>query len=310
MAFAFAYFSFLGYWFFFRLSGIELLWQVAFNGAIFALGGAAAFLIRRLNRNQDETLSLSLTGETRVPIPEPAQVAVEIRTYLAERLFIVGALFARSASEAFRRNTEITVDQALHMRGSYNKWLRQVGLWDKCELDERDLLGAPEGGWTEEQTLLNWTWCEQLRLLRWVLRIDKQIEPLAHFPKPHHSRLSDLPNWQVATLANGDVLRSWDLRAERDLAVVYTFAACAEREVRSLASEPFEDATFQEIRAKYLSAPEDFLAGIHTIRELGDDDLHALVALAAARAGYAAYLIDLLEAPSPFTFASWQESQH
>lgn len=294
------------YWFS-NLGGFEVIWRIVFNGVIFALGGAAALLIRRMNRDQDETLSLSLTGRTPPAVPESPQISLEVLTYLAERLLIVGALLGRSGRELFPKIGETTDNQVLSIRGFYNEFLRQSGLWDKCELDERSLLSVPEGEWTDEQKVALWTWFEHFRLLRWLLRLDEHIDPLAHFPKPDFNLLKDLPNWRVATLVERDTLKSWDLRAERDFAAVYTLAATAEAEFRGLVSASLDDPAFHQIRDKYLAAPEDFLAGVHTFRELEDDALRVIAASAMARAAYASYLVELLAADAPFSFASWQE---
>ncbi len=73
------------------------------------------------------------------------------------------------------------------------------------------------------------TWCEQLRLLRWALRVDDEIMPLAHFP-PLYFTLAMMPD-DVAK-ANRPMLPASDLRAERDTAHAYLARLAAESIVR------------------------------------------------------------------------------
>ena len=68
------------------------------------------------------------------------------------------------------------------VRQAGNAALRAAGLWDELTAKERDLMASPDGEWTIEEAKIRFLriWREQLRLLRWILGMDSELEPVNH----------------------------------------------------------------------------------------------------------------------------------
>jgi len=159
------------------------IWNAVFYAFIFGTGAIAAMLMRRWHRKQDELLNTSLTGRAPLHPQDFADASAEVRSYLEERALIIASLLARGASEIYLQHHRIAEGTEVVTRQVHNSLLRGAGLWDKLERPEADLATAADGLWSTEQQNDVLTWCEQLRVLRWVFGIDSEPVPLAHFPK-------------------------------------------------------------------------------------------------------------------------------
>ena len=193
-------------------------------------------------------------------------------------------------------------------RQTQNSLLREAGLWDQLELHERALSVVADGQWTNEQQNEVVKWCEHLRILRWILGIDAELIPLAHLPKIDFALSRSLLSAHAVLGQSKRMLRSWDVRIERDLALGYTARAIAELKARGLiAANPELEGWTDRLRDESLGASSDYLAGTKTVGELGDEALCVLGTTAAARERYTAYLVDQLSAEDPFSFTTWSE---
>jgi hypothetical protein len=277
--------------------------QLVFNGFAVASGIMAAILLRRAYRRDDELLNISITG--RNPVVNHARgVAPEVRAYLEERAGIVASLLARGASEIYLQHAAVAAGAAVVTRQIQNGFLRESGLWDRMEASERDLASAADGNWTAEQRSEVAKWCEQLRLLRWTLGLDTELEALAHFPEVNFLLTREFLKEKKILRATKTLLEASDLRGERDTALGYLARIVAELEARGLIRVGGE-TWMKELRAKSLGPSVDFLAGAKTIGELGDDSLRFFGAVAGARERYASWLVETLGAVDVTAFSVW-----
>ena len=258
----------------------QRIWNAVFYAFIFGTGTIAAILMRRWNRKQDEFLNTSLTGRAPLHPQDLADVSPEVRSYLEERALIIASLLARGLSEIYLQHHQIAEGSEVVTRQVHNSLLRGTGLWDKLEQSEAGLASAADGLWSVEQQNDVLTWCEQLRVLRWVVGIDSELVPLAHFPTLDFS-LSQEVLRRGSPLTTKPLVKPWDVRVQREIATEYT------------------------VRAKSVGDSTDYLAGERTVGDLDDDSLRRLCAFASARERYCAYLVELLNVTQPFSFSTW-----
>ena len=283
----------------------EGIWPIAFYGFIFGSGATAFFILRRSHRKQDEFLRYSLTG--RDPhLPLESDISSTVRNYLIDRAIILASQVARAASEIYLHQHELAPGLEVVTRQTQNSLLRQNGLWEKLEPAEVERAMSPDGSWTEEQHFEAIRWCEHLRLLRWTIGVDAELVPLEHFPAIDFSLVNDLLGKESGDLANKSMLRPWDLRVERDIALSYTARVIAELKGRALIPNDVElDGWADQLRENSLGASIDYLAGSKTIGELSNELLRQLALVATTRERYAAYLVEQLSVENPATFAAW-----
>lgn len=276
----------------------------AFYGLIFTGGAVAVFVLRRSHRKQNELLNYSLTGLSPRPLTA-ADVSPAVCSYLQERAFIIASLLVRAASEIHIEHHELPVNAQVLTRQIQNARLRGMGLWDKLEPAETELVTVADGLWTVEQHNNVTKWCEQLRLLRWALGIDAELAPLEHFPQVDFSLAQDLLDERLTFPVGTPIRKSWEVRIERDLAFQYMARIIAELKGRDLITAEVQlEGWADQLRAESLGASKDLLAGSKTIGELSDESLRLLGTIAMARQTYAAYLSDQLDADAPVSFAT------
>jgi hypothetical protein len=281
------------------------IWLFAFNGSVLGLAIIMRLLLLRSNRRRAEMLSFSLTAPGGRTPQRTSDVSENVRAYFEERALMIGSLVSRAASEIFIRHKELAPGLTVITRQQQNALLRQAGLWDKLEPSEFALAAAADGQWTEEQTDIV-AWCEQLRVLRWVLRIDAELIPLAHFPKVEFALARGLLGEKTPFQKNKPILTSADVLVERETALAYTARIIAELRARLPgAGDPDPKEWAVELRKQSLGASTDYLAGTQTIGDLDDDSLRLLGMTASARERYAAYVADQLSAEKPSSFAVW-----
>jgi hypothetical protein len=284
-----------------------------FTAALYAFilgtGTTAAIIIRRAHKRQDELLEFSLTGQDRRRQQDPSGIPAAVCSYLEERAVIIASLLARGGSELNLQHIPLPPGAEIVTRQIQNGLLRERGLWQKLEQPEADLTGAPDGCWSVEQRTQVVTWCEQLRLLRWVLGIDGDLLPLAHCPTLDFSLSAEVLRQARAPVGRKSAVASWDVRVQRDVALEYAARVLAELRARGLtANSPEFEGWADEFRAKSLGNSTDDVAGPKTIAELDGAPLQLLGLFATARERYASYLVDQLNAVQPLPFSTWLSS--
>ena len=232
--------------------------------------------------------------------------APSVQRYFAERAAILASLVRRAASEIDLQRSGVRPE--VTTRQNENQLLRKYGLWEKLESPELDLVRVADGEWTVQQQNDLVAWSEQLRILRWVLRLDSELVPLEHFPRPDLRLASGITDPQRIAAAEMLVLNSWDVRSERDVAWVYVARISAELEVRGK-RDVVCDSWARELREDLYGPSSDLLAGARTISELDDDTLMLLAIIASARARYSDYLADQLGADGPIPYTVWSAGQ-
>ncbi len=289
--------------------GSDRGFQAVLYAFILVGGTITTIIIRRANRRQNELLNFSLTGQDRTRRHDPNGIPAAVCSYLEERAAIIASLLARGGSELHLQHIQLPPGAEIVTRQIQNGLLRERGLWQKLEQPEVDLTGAPDGCWNVEQRTQVVTWCEQLRLLRWVLGIDGDLLPLAHCPTLDFSVSAEVLQQARAPVARKSAVASWDVRVRRDVALEYAARVLAELRTRGLtANSPEFDGWADELRTKSLGNSTDYIAGTKTIAELDDAALQLLGLFAMARERYASYLVDQLNAAQPLPFSTWLSS--
>ncbi len=196
--------------------------------------------------------------------------------YLVERTIIKANLLARGASESFLNSKEVPDGIVVITRQTQIEHLRKQQLWDKISVEEGDLLRIADGHWASEQIHLMLPWCEQLRLLRWVLGLDPQIMPLAHFPKPDPSLTPNITKGGQSLFEGKRLANTWDIRLERDIARGYKLRCLSEVQSRGLVDGSPELAEWaMNVRNKLDSPSVDILAGVKAVGELNKNELNS-----------------------------------
>lgn len=282
--------------------------HLGFQAFILGTGLIAFFIFRRRGARSSQELRFSLTsGRDLLDASigsEPNSDA--FHGYLTERAVILATLVARAGAEIQSQQS----GRANHRAGEFarqvqNKLLREQGLWDKLEENERELMRAPGGSWTTDQQAAVVAWCEQLRLLRWVLRVDTVPTPLAQFPGVDFAL--DMPISRIMS-ENGvpaPMVHSADVRLEREMAFVYVARVVSELRFRNLIPDSPDLAGWTDSRDAVIGASTDYLVGSKTVGELADGELLQFFGTMCTRVRYLNYLQDQLDNETADSFDDW-----
>ncbi|MDX2149836.1 MAG: hypothetical protein SFV54_03810 [Bryobacteraceae bacterium] len=284
------------------------VWHYGFYGFIFLTGLLAYFLLRRRNAQAHEALTFSLTtGGQTFAVASTADDKGAIREYLVGRAVILASLISRAAAEICMQRGVNSIDYPEGiMRQVQNGLLRQRRLWGRLERTETELMGASEGSWTEEQQNEVVVWCEQLRLLRWVLGVDAELMPLAHFPAIDFKLANDISRLYGSEEPHRPMMNSWDVRMDRDTALEYAARLVSELKARKLiADSPELEGWAGHLREISPGASTDYVVGAKTVEQLTNEELMYFAVVTAARERYATYLVEQLSADSALSFSEW-----
>jgi len=279
----------------------DLAWAIIFDGFIFGSGYIAFRLIRRAHKKQDEILrhSLSCRG---APVPPAPNIVAE---YLVTRLGILASLLTRGWSELYSQSHPIKEGMEATTRRAQNQLLRERQLWSKLEPEELSLVSSPDGSWSSEQTNRIAEWCEQMRLLRWVLKIDSFLLPLSHCPKTDFSEAAKLSKVDTSARPAEPLLPS-DIRPARDLAHGYVWSTALEMQRRQIhfAGDNLEEPE-REIRVGLLKKSGEFVVDGRYISELKYSELRHLFDIGLTRYRYCQYLIDQIGEETTIPYSTW-----
>ena len=277
----------------------ERLEHAVLHGIVFVMAFVIILLLRQGHRRDDELLKVSFLRPLHAS-RTAEEVVSGLGEYLQQRRMILILFIIRGAGEVYGGLGD---DQTF--RQLANRTLIQMALWAKLEKREAEMAALPQGDWPKEQTALLWEWIEQVWLLRWVLGVDEELSPLEAGPtfKGFFSENS--------TVEKNHVKREvWDVREERDSALLYVVLSAAELVGRGLLPSKVVPREFRELRDRYAGPSSDLLVGRHTIGELSQENLMQFAVAAVARANYTGYLIDLLGSPEIFTYSAWMERRN
>jgi hypothetical protein len=285
------------------------IWTVPFYGLIFGSGFLAFLFIRRVNRGSQQIFQHSFIQQPLLPEEDRRSSSPAVRIYLIQRTAILAGLILRAGTELSLNNPNAQQLADAGVRGAINKMLRKRELWDQLETGESDLFCAADGAWTTAQKNNLFSWCEQLRLLRWTIGLDANIVPLAHLPRPEVSVTEGLMDPGQTSIRVKAMREVWEIRRERDLASDYTLRTISELIKRGLIDSDSLDGSLGPLLRTWEDPSEDVIAGVKTVGELDDNALRSLGSTAVARLRYAEYLMDQLEAQTRMSYEGWLMSK-
>ena len=276
----------------------ERLEHAVLHGIVFVMAFVIILLLRQGHRRDDELLKVSFLRPLHASRTEE-EVVSGLGEYLQQRRMILITFIVRGVGEI---HGGLENDQTF--RQLANRALIQGALWAKLEKREAEMAALPQGDWPKEQTALLWEWIEQVWLLRWVLGVDEELSPLEAGP-------TFKGFFSESSVEKNHVKREvWDVREERDSALLYVVLSAAELVGRGLLPSKVVPREFRELRDRYAGPSSDLLVGRHTIGELSQENLMQFAVAAVARANYTGYLIDLLGSPEIFTYSAWMERRN
>lgn len=282
------------------------IWNIPFYGIIFGTGYLAFLFIRRANRRGQLVLQYSLVA----PVASNTELRTEehpgIRQYLLHRAAILCAITSRAAGELAMGTSQVASGDATAVRAAVNQVLRARGLWNHLESEDRQLLFAPSGSWSMAEKSRFPQFCEQLRLLRWVLALDVELMPLAHKPVPDSRLAAGLLEPEPPCVRRQTAVERWELRRKRDIALNYAARIVSELHKRGM----IEGGLPKPVLAPQadLGASTDLLVNAKTISELDNADLQSLAFTALARLRYTMYVMDILETKKIVSFGIWSRA--
>lgn len=283
------------------LAGKIGAWTIPFYGFMLGSGLVACQFIRKLHAKQDELLSgYSFRTLSSAPREPPA---THIAAYFSTRAKILSSMVIRSRRELkLKSRKAASGTEPMIIRQVVNYFLRSHGLWDALEPAEVALMSVKEGAWPPEAISEIVNWCEQLRLLRWVLRFDRFLVPLSHYRNLEVS-MDGLP---AKVIVPRVTLQPCDVRAVRNVAFGYLLSIALEMSRRGLLpySEMLETRE-RTWRVRILGKSSEFVADGRYISELKNEELKFLLKIAHARSDYCEYLIQQLGAEEITAYSQW-----
>lgn len=208
-------------------------------------GIAVAWWIARRNRRADEDFPHLLKPE-----PAPAWVDLDLRRHsalLADEVLRTAALIDRASVEAaFAMKVELRGPQESHrqrtlaaLRSTASRGEPSIQLWDTLSRDEQDLLICSEGGWPTDIVWSTLARVEDVRTLRWLLRLDDVLTPFAFWRQEFTSAVEITANPNL--LAEASSRQPPEIRVEQNEAQAMLLQCVNEGLVRGIYPAEDED---------------------------------------------------------------------
>jgi hypothetical protein len=238
-------------------------------------------------------LSNSL-DERKARIESDRAVDQSLRRRLSIDGFALSVLLSRAGSEQLLREKELPAGVQVITRKAHLEQLQKLDLWNALPGNVRNLLLMPDAHWPGDAIILPLSF-EALRCLRWVLRVDPKLQPLAHLPTMSYTFAQQLLEKPDRFLAGG-MLDAWDIRVERNFADGFFSRCYAEMIGRGITTgvtpETFAWAqkTYEEARDEQV---RDLLVAHETVSELNDDMLRYMVSISFQRYRCLQIIMDL-----------------
>jgi hypothetical protein len=220
-----------------------------------------------------------------------------VRRRLSTDGFALSVLLARAGSEQMLREKELPHGVEVITRRSHIDQLKKLDLWNSLPGELRTLLLMPDGHWPEDVIQFPNSF-ETIRCLRWILRIDTNLQALTYFPKMNYTYAQQLVDKPERLLSEGGMVDIWDIRVERNHADAF-FSRCyaeaigrgimsnADSETQTWAIQTFNSARDVEIR--------DVLVGYETISELDEGTLRYMFGISFQRYRCLQLIMDLID---------------
>jgi hypothetical protein len=243
----------------------------------------ALWFIRRSHKRADA----GLIRLNRLDVKSETDDLLEHRKHLAQVTVALAAMIDRAGSEAFLKSKELPPGVAVITRQRLIAMLRSAEIWDALPLISRERMMLPDGGWDWELISDALRQLEDLRVLRWVLRIDTYLLPIDQAYKVHLSLATELTGDSAKVRGDG-CLQAWEMEEARKHADSYFGRCWAEEQKRGVGVAPQEEPSDQvEATETHLSSEEiiryatelgsqqsgDFLLGFGIVGDASDEQL-------------------------------------
>lgn len=249
---------------------------------VFALLGLfIGFSVRGFRRTQRQEAVLE-----EAPQPLSDEQIREVHGFFSELAVIFAILAYRANSEAFLKQNVLPDHMQIISRQRHMELLRSRNLWEKLLPDERQVLMMPDGEWGWPLINEAGVMQEQLRLTRWILRLDFFLPDLGSVRRFDARRYKELIDAPERLAKNPRLVGASNLEAAcggaRELHL-RCFAEEVHRGYRTDAPEGVRDWARDICEQLGGKQSEDFLVGYKIVSDLTEQELRFMTALAGRR---------------------------
>jgi hypothetical protein len=220
-----------------------------------------------------------------------------LRQRLASDGFALSVLLMRSGSEELLREKQLPTEVEIITRRAHLAQLHKLEMWDQLPSELKNLLLLPDGHW-QRDSLHRSAAFETLRCLRWVLRLDGQLQPLTYLPKMDYRPAAELLITPERLLTSTGMVEIWDIRVERNHADTFFSRCYAEAIGRNLIQPDVEDIhawatdVFENARS---SDQRDILVQHEAISELNEETFRYVFGLSFQRYSCLQIIMNLID---------------
>ena len=196
-----------------------LLWTVTYLGpwgsvcltVVMGLAIGGAIFINKKNARDVESV-LSLSSPSALQINDLREHRIRLANILLCKAIVVD----RANNENLHRMGKIDPRREGICRRRTLDLARRPELWQTLSVEERDLLISPEGSWKWDAVWPRIIRIEDVRVLRWILKIDPILTPF-EFLKPDLTAALEITTRPEQVIGKG-CLPPWDLRPAQQAA--------------------------------------------------------------------------------------------
>jgi len=269
-------------------------WGIVGSAVLLLLGVGVSVFIRRHNAHaEDSFLKLSVRESP------AADDLLEHGKRLARVLLRTAVLVDRAGGESLYRLGKTPVEHVGICRRRTLDLARRPELWGGFSREEQDLLMSQEGSWEWEQVWPRVVQAEDVRVLRWVLRMDPVLVPFDFLEADLSPALEVTA--KPESVAGGECLAAYDLRPEQTVAQAMASRCVGEGLRRGFITEVDPEVRDQlRETAERMAADEgsDLLIGTQTVARAAQKTV-GWIATAAIRRGWViSAVIDYLNGPA------------
>jgi hypothetical protein len=275
-----------------------LLWTVTYLGpwgtvcliVVMGLAIGGATFINKKNARDGESI-LSLSSPSTLQINELREHRIRLANILLCKAIVVD----RANNENLHRMGKIDSRREGICRRRTLDLAHRPELWQTLSIEERDLLMSPEGTWKWDAVWPRIIRIEDVRVLRWILKIDPILTPF-EFLKPDLTAALEITTRPEQVEGKG-CMPPWDLRPAQHAAEQMLTRCIAEGIHRGFLT--IED---KEARAQYIhlartlgaSQSEDLLIGSTIVAESDRQHIEWVAQAALRRTNMLAAVIKYL----------------
>ena len=237
---------------------------------------------------RDAPLQLGINPRREIALQETIlSISPAFREELAGLALLHAVLVDRAASEIFVQNKRLPQGVEVITRRRHLELLRSKGLYDRLGNRERDLLLLPDGHWPEATIDAVTLLLEQVRLLRWSLRIDRFLPTVGADLRADFKLATELVN-QPELVANGKAtLALEDLRVALSAAEQFfhrTWSEGVRRAIYTVSEAGEAEQTKRYADLMQHRESEDLLIAATLVGEAKDEEIRLATLLALRRA--------------------------